>query len=206
MFIDTELSIGPSYGWQGGPGSSVRPKGLRNQHERREIQQDLPRHTFTLPFRKIRNVDYLIQLKAAFVVCRGPGHSFKVRDWSDYEATAEALGAAPAGTAAVQLLRNYTFGTETLARPITKPDAASVVVYQNTGSGPVAKPGTVDPLTGLFTPSTAWTAGAALTWTGRFFVPVRFANDAMPTSIPSNYGSEGFAIEGSVDLIEVFGE
>lgn len=206
MFIDVELSIGPSFGWQGGPGAKVRVLTLRNQHERRNIEQDLPRHSFSLPFRKIRNTDYLAKLKNAFAVCHGPGHSFKVRDWSDYQATAEALGAAPSGTTAVQLARTYSFGTQTLVRPITKPDATSVGVYQNTGSGPVAKPGTVDPLTGLFTPSTAWTAGAALTWTGRFFVPVRFVNETLPMSIPSNYGSEGFAIEGSVDLIEVFGE
>lgn len=206
MFIDQELDISPSFGWQFGPGSSVRVHALRNGHEHRSILHDSARHSFTLPFSKIRNADYLAKLKAAFLVCHGPGHSFKVRDWADYSATAEVLGTAPSGTTAVQLRKTYSFGGQTHVRTIGKPKASTVVVYQDTGGGPVAKPGTVDPLTGLFTPTTAWTAGATLTWGGEFFVAVRFASDAMLMSIPSNYGADGFAIEGSVDLIEVFGE
>lgn len=202
MFIDEVLDIGPAYGWQFGPASQVRVLALRSGMESREILQDQMRHSFTLPFAKIRTADYLAKLKAAFAVCHGPGHSFKVRDWSDYAVTAETLGTAPSGSAPVQLRKTYAFGGQTLVRPITKPDAASVVITQ----AGTPKAGTVDPLTGLFTPSTAWTAGAALAWSGQFWVPVRFASDQMLMSIPSNYGADGFAVTGSVDLIEVFGE
>lgn len=205
MFIDSELDIGPSYGWQFGPGFNTLIKPLRNRHERRKIQQDQAGHSYTLPFSKIKQQSYLEKLKAAFMVAHGAGHSFKVRDWSDYTATAAPLGTAPAGSTPVQLVKVYTFGAGSHSRIITKPKAGAVV-YQNTGGGPVAKAGTLNTLTGLFTPTTAWTGGAALTWTGEFYVPVRFANDVMPMSIPSNYGAEGFAVEGSVDLVEVFGE
>ena len=48
--------------------------------------------------------------------------------------------------------------------------------------GGVSKAGTLDTTTGLFTPTTNWTAATALTWTGEFDVPVRFENDTLPAS------------------------
>lgn len=200
MFYDVELDICPSYGWQGGPQFNTRVVALRNGHERRNAQADQVRHAFTLPFLNIRRADYLAYLKSAHLAMRGNLHSFKVKDRSDFEAVDEPLGAAPAGTAAVQLRKVSTFGLATYTRTITKP-AGSVVVKQ----GGVAKAGTVDVLTGLFTPTTAWTEGAALTWSGQFFVPVRFDNDFMPMTIDSR-SVEGYAMNGSVQVIEVFGE
>jgi hypothetical protein len=79
-------------------------------------------------------------------------------------------------------------------------------VYQADGSGnPVLKPGTLDTLTGLFTPTTAWTSGRALWWAGEFRVPVRFNNDFMPASIDSQNENRKF-IRGAIELVEVFGE
>jgi uncharacterized protein (TIGR02217 family) len=100
----------------------------------------------------------------------------------------------------VQLYKTYTKGALSTQRTITKP-RANVVVYE----GGVAKAGTLDTLTGLFTPSTAWTTGAALTWSGEFRVPVRFDNDFLPMTIDSR-NANGYAMNGSVQLIEVFGE
>lgn len=201
MFINTVLDIGPSYGWQAGPSVQVRIVALRSGMESREILQDQQRHSFTLPFSAITNAEYLSKLKSAFMVCGGPGHSFKVRDWSDYSASSESLGTAPSGTTPVQLVKTYRFGPQSHARTITKPDPATLVVTQ----GGTPKAGTVDPLTGLFTPSTSWTGGAALAWSGQFWVPVRFVNDAMLMAIPTKSDS-GLMLDGSVDLIEVFGE
>ena len=136
-----------------------------------------------------------------FLAMRGQLHSFLVKDWSDFEADGESLGNAPAGSAAVQLKKVSTFGSASFQRTITKPKAGTVVVYQ----GGVAKAGTVNTTTGLFTPSTAWTEGVALTWTGEFYVPVRFASDLLPMTIDNRSGAE-YMLNGAVELLEVFGE
>ena len=65
--------------------------------------------------------------------------------------------------------------------------------------GGVVKSGTYDTTTGLFTPSTNWTAATALTWTGEFDVAVRFASDDLPSQY-DNYG----AITVSAELVEDF--
>lgn len=199
MFYDFELDLCPSYGWQGGPYFNTRIVPLQNGHERRNVTSSVVRHMYTLPFQNVLEQAYLDRLKAAFLAARGRAHSFKIKDRSDYKAVNAPLGNAPSGSAAVQLRKTSVFGVASYARTITKPKAATV--YQ---SG-IAKPGAVDVLTGLFTPSSAWTAGLPLTWSGEFFVPVRFDNDSLPMSI-DNRTAKGYAMNGSVQLIEVFGE
>lgn len=211
-FYAWELDICPSFGWQGGPSANTRIDTLRNRHERRIPRSDLMQHVFNLPFNAIDDEAYYQYVKSAHAVMYGMLHSFLVKDHLDYTADQASLGAAPSGTTAVQLAIPYeivlpngiVIGTR--ERPITKPVAAGLVMYQANGSGVLtAKSGTVDTLTGLWTPSTAWTEGRAIAWSGEFLVPVRFNNDLMPASIVNKSASRRF-IEGSIELIEVFGE
>jgi hypothetical protein len=46
---------------------------------------------------------------------------------------------------------------------------------------------------------------SVITWSGEFRVPVRFDNDYLPFSL-DNRRSDGYANNGSIDLIEVLGE
>jgi len=200
--IDAELDLCPAYGWQGGPEFFTRIVTLRNGSERRNANWAGMRHHFTLPFQNITDADYLLYLKSVFVAAQGQAESFLVKDHSDHTATLEALGTTPSGSTPVQLKKSYTFGATTVSRDITKPVSTGLVVYQN-GS---PKAGTVDAATGLFTPTTAWTGSATLTWSGEFRVPVRFASDILSVSIDSRRGNGEYAINGSVELIEVFNE
>lgn len=199
-FYAVELDICPAYGWQGGPLGRTRIRSLRNGHERRNVEADLMRHRFTLPFQNIKNMEYLSYLKGAHAAMYAMAHSFLVKDWLDFQATVEPLGTAPSGTTPVQLTRTYSFGPVIRTRPITKP-VAGAIVYQNG----VPKAGTLNTLTGLFTPDTSWTGGATLAWTGEFRVPVRFDNDFLPFSLDGRNAGEAF-VNGSVGLIEVLGE
>lgn len=193
-------NVCPAYGWQGGPEADTEVTALRNRHERRNAVGARMRHRFTLPFQNIQRASYLAYLKAAHLAMRGRLHSFLVKDWLDFAATLESLGNAPSGSTAVQLVKTYAFGPASFERLITKP-VAGAVVYQ----AGVAKTGSLDTSTGLFTPATAWTEGLALTWTGEFRVPVRFDSDYLPFSIDNASGGQHI-VNGSVDLIEVFGE
>lgn len=212
MFYQWELDICPAFGWQGGPGANTRIDSLKNQHERRVPRGDLMRHTFNLPFNSIDDETYYQYVKSAHAVMYGMLHSFLVKDHLDYTADQASLGVAPSGTTAVQLQIPYEIVLPggmvvgTRERPITKPVANGLVMYQANGSGVLTpKTGTVDELTGLWTPSTSWTAGRAIAWSGEFRVPVRFNNDIMPASIVAKSRTRRF-IEGSIELIEVFGE
>lgn len=201
MYVDIELDLVPGFGWQGGPFFRTRIKALQNGHERRAALASRVRHRYSLPFNNIKEGDYREELKGFFLAMNGSANSFKIRDRSDYQATLESLGTAPAGSTPVQLRKVSTYGAASYIRTIEKPKAGTVTVYQNG----IAKAGTLDTLTGLFTPTTAWTGGATLTWTGEFFIPVRFDSDELLMSI-DNKSSDDFIMNGSVDLIEVFGE
>lgn len=199
-FLDVELDICPAYGWQGGPEFNTRVVSLRNSHERRNANAGIGRHRYLLPFLNIAQTAYLQEIHALFNATRGRLHSFKVKDHHDYTVTNEPLGDAPTGTTAVQLTKTYTAGSESYVRDITKP-VAGAVVYEN-GS---PKTGTLNTLTGLFTPTDPWASEATLTWTGEFRVPVRFNTDTLSSSI-DNWRGDGYAINLSLELIEVFGE
>lgn len=200
MILEIELDPVAAYGFTGGPEFNTRVVTMRNGHERRNANWANPRGRWTAPFNNITDSDYR-EIKRVFNVCRGMTFGFLFEDRLDYQATGEALGAAPSGSTPVQLIKTDTAGGETYVRTITRPRATGFTLYQ----GGVAKAGTLDTTTGLFTPTTSWTLGAALTWTGEFLVPVRFANDWLPFSLDNRRGS-GYAVNGSVDILEVFGE
>lgn len=200
-FYAAEIDACPAYGWQGGPSIEVLIKKLRSRREKRDRQTDWFQHQYILPFQNIRQQSYLDYIKAAFMALGGPTDSFLVKDWGDFEAFDEPLGVAPSGSTPVQLLRTYGFqGLVFYTRQITKP--WGTVVVRSNG---MVKAGTADPLTGLFTPTTPWTPGEELTWTGEFRVPCRFDQFSLPSTIDNRSGDHHIA-NGSVTLIEVFGE
>ena len=200
-FYPVEIDTCPAYGWQGGPEFFTRIRMLRNGHERRNAGWDQVRHRFILPMQNKASWDYLANIKNAHLAMRGSLHSFLVKDYSDYEAVNESLGAAPSGKTPVQLRKVSTFGMAVYERTITKP-LATAVVYDNG----VERAGTLDTLTGLFTPTEDWVEGNPLSWAGEFRIAVRFASDYLPFSIDSAFSEENYAMNGSIDLIEVFGE
>lgn len=199
-FVNIELDICPAYGWQGGPEFNTRVVSLRNSHERRNANAGIGRHRFMLPFLNISESAYMTEIHSVFNAVRGRLHSFAVKDWTDHTATNESLGDAPTGSTAVQLTKTYTAGSASYVRDITKP-VSGAIIYENG----TPKTGTLDVLTGLFTPDDPWASEAVLTWSGQFRVPVRFNTDTLMSSI-DNVRGDGYAINLSLELIEVFGE
>jgi uncharacterized protein (TIGR02217 family) len=199
--IDARMSEKAERGFSVVRGSSTRVKDLKNGHERRNANWTGRKRRYTA-----RYAGWTFEMREDLIaqneVAEGMLYSFRFKDWLEWRVTGQSLGVAPSGTAAVQLVKTYTKGSTTKTRNITKPRGSTVTVYQADGSGnPVAKPGTLDENTGLFTPSTAWTAGRALTWTGEFDVCVRFATDEPEFILPDRE-----ICEVVCELVEVFGE
>lgn len=174
-FIETRLNDTVRYGFSGGPRFSTRIVTLTNGAERRNRKWSRALWSYKAPYNRMTPELYA-QIYAAFLAAGGMADGFRFKDWADYSATGEALGAAPAGTTdPVQLVKTYAFGSANYVRNIIKPVAGTVIVYL--GGSPVA--GTVDTTNGEFTPSAAWGSGA-LTGDFEFDVPVRFDTDYLP--------------------------
>jgi uncharacterized protein (TIGR02217 family) len=196
-FIEDRLLDKVSYGFQIGPLFDTRITTLRNGHERRNRNWDTFKWRGTAPYNRIR-AEHHVLLLGAHLACGGAADSFRFKNWMDYRVTGQSLGNAPAGSTAVQLVRDYeTFGSTTHRRTITKPVSGTVTVYQNG----VAKAGSTDTTTGLFTPDTAWTEGQPLTADFEYDIPMRFASDWLPFT-----QEEWNARTGEIELIEVLGE
>ncbi len=183
----------PGYQFIAQPGWSTRIVSLANGKEKRNKNWVNAKHTFTLPMNNIPEIGFEI-LKACFMAVGGSANGFRVKDWTDYTAEQTLMTLAPSGSTPVQLSKRYVFGPVSYDRPITKPVAGTVKVFQ----AGAPKAGTVDAATGLFTPTSAWTPGAILTWSGEFDVPVRFNSDDLPMSLDNPD-----AFNGDVVLLEI---
>ena len=194
--IETRLSPQVEAGFSVVPGWNTRVITMRNGQERRNANWTMPKRRFSARYGKFTRAGRDEMLAVAMATL-GQTYAFLFKDWSDYDVTGQSLGAAPSGSTAVQLVKTYTFGSQTLTRTITRPVSSTVVVYQ----AGIPKAGTVSATTGLFTPSTAWTASAALTADFQFDVPVRFATDEVEFVLPHRD-----IAEVNCELVEVFGE
>lgn len=202
MFIDAELDICPTFGWQGGPSFNTRVITTQAWMERRNANNIECRHNYSLPLQNILDDDYLTQLKQIFMACRGQLHSFRVKDYSDFEADGEVFGEGDASTVAFQLSKTSTFGAASYLRTIVKPQLGTIIVTVNDAVTSV----TIDYSTGIVLFAVAPAAGAILRWSGEFRIPVRFNSDVLNTTIDNKSKAGDFLINSSVDLIEVFGE
>lgn len=194
-FIEDRLLECVAYGFNFGPERSTRVKNLRSGHEVRNANWAISRWRGSASYQNILPEDYGTLL-GAFERANGMTNAFRFKNWLDYSVTGQSLGAAPAGTVAVQLVKTYpVFGGSGVTKTIKKPVAGTVTVYQDG----IAKAGTIDTTTGLFTPSTAWTEGFALTADFEFDIGVRFAQDWLPFSY-----DDWQAINGEVSICEVY--
>lgn len=175
-FIERRLNERVRMGFTGGPRFKTSIVPLDNGKEQRNQEWSRARWEFECPFTNADPDDVVSDVRDVFFAARGMNDGFRFKDWDDYQATNESLGNAPSGTTAVQLIKTYAAGFPSpYVRNILKPVSGTVTVYQ----AGVAKAGTLDTTTGLFTPSSGWTEGQPLTWTGEFDVPVRFDDDAL---------------------------
>lgn len=191
-YINAVLDEAVDYGFEGGPEYSNEIVDLENGFEHIDSAWQYARHRYSASFGNVKDMsrDLII---AAFHACRGRRHSFKFKDWNDYTAVAQVL-AVQAGTSnPVQLYKTYQpAGWPAYTnRPI---QAVKTAVINSPGGSTVA--GTLNTETGIFTPSAAWGSGT-YTWTGEFYVWVRF--DADYNSMTINSWEANTA---KVDLVE----
>lgn len=116
---------------------------------------------------------------------KGRGRAFLVRDLLDYEATQELFGVGDGATTEFQLIKTYSDADEygngaADVRRITRPEVGAVIVFVN--GVPLAEG--VDYVCNYTNGKIQFVVipvlDALLTWSGQFFVPVRFTEDKLP--------------------------
>jgi uncharacterized protein (TIGR02217 family) len=196
MFLDARLLDCVAYGTQGGPSWSTRRIGLRSGKTRRNPRRSLPLYKFAIVYRNLLPGNHR-DVIAAFNACMAGVHSFRLKDWSDFEADDELFPVLGTGAPqTLQLIKTYSFGGASVARVITKPVAGTVVI---TGDDVEIPGATIDTDTGQAT----FTAGSGdvLRWSGEFDVPVFFTDDELSFSF-ADRNAEGLFLTADVALEE----
>lgn len=168
-FIETQLLTTVSYGFVGGPDWSTLKVELFSGVVARNAEREVPLYRFNAPYNAVPVADHAAII-SAFNATQGGVHGFRFKDWSDFQETTGVLGTAVGGAGeTMQLVKLYTFGTETLSRTIVKPTGTPDLFEDGT---PLAS--SVDNTTGIATFTSS--AGKVITATYEFDVPVFFAD------------------------------
>lgn len=195
MFNETRLLDRVAYGSEFGRGFRTRIVNLRSGVERRNADWAAPIGRYRVLYQRLDANDHAL-VAQAHMASMGSLIPFRFKDWSDFEASQELIGTGTGSLQTLQLTKTYNFGPISLARIIKKPVAETVVVYAD-GLPIVAAVNTV---TGEVIIDAA--AGAVITWSGEFDVPVRFGSDRLDVDAVSR-GQNGLILTSDVGLVEV---
>jgi uncharacterized protein (TIGR02217 family) len=142
-----------------------------------------------IPAREISQGQSLLKFFRA--VGGGMANAFRIRDWSDYSATASEGIFAMLTSTTFQAYKRYTSGSATHDRKITRLRGTPTVTG---GTTPVW-----DLNTGILTVA----SGTPTAWVGEFDVPARFDTDSMKWHIVAHNGNGPIIEWDSVPIIEV---
>jgi uncharacterized protein (TIGR02217 family) len=190
-FHDVRLPIDVERGAQGGPRFKTTILILGGGLEKRNIDWARVKGDW--------DIGYGIQSKEAyktviefFYVRQGMAHSFRFKDWSDFEITSGNMFTTDGVTATFQIFKRYSSGGIDFDRELVKPVASGWVVTVNAigqtvvyDTAPGATEVAINSLTGIVTlgATHAATSTQDVVLTGEFDVPVRFDTDKLDISI-----------------------
>lgn len=182
-FQEVQFPTNIRYSSSGGPQYNTEVIVLQSGHEQRNGNWSIPRHAYNI--NALKNGGDIQTVLDFFHAMRGRLHGFRFKDWSDFTsndgtsavaATDQPLSGVVDGVNdTFQCVKEYTIGSETLTRTITKIVSGTFVLAVDgvpTGSG-----WTLDYNTGIVTFTVAPTVGKVLTAGFEFDVPVRFDTD-----------------------------
>jgi len=176
-FDEVQFPTGIAYGSAGGPEFSTEIVTLASGHEQRNQNWTYPRERWDVGV-GIKELVHLQTVLEFFMARRGMAIGFRFKNHADYEGTAEECEQVEGEDDQWQLMRNYTSGSRTLARKITKPVAGTVTVYVDDVEESAVS---VDTTTGIITFETGSepSTGETVTADFKFDIPVRFDTDHM---------------------------
>jgi uncharacterized protein (TIGR02217 family) len=205
-FHDVRLPDDVEKGAGGGPQFNTVVMSLATGFEQRNIQWSQARAKY--------DVGYGIQTKTNFNIVRdffyarfGRAHSFRFKDWGDFEMARQIIGQTDGATATFQVFKRYTSGALDYDRTIEKVVLDSESVWVNSvaiSEGAGATQYQLNDLTGVLTLGVTLAAqsGTDVEVLCEFDVPVRFDTDQFDVTLET---FEAGAIP-SLPVVEVRGE
>ena len=196
----TANGITPDYGFQSTVTFNTTVVPLESGRETRNAKWKYGKHEASAQYGSLTQDKYLY-LKDLFQQCRGQNYAFLFRDWADYEATDEEFGTGDGTTTTFQLSKTSSLsGGSPYTRIVRAPETG--VVVKVAGVPTAASVSTSD---GSVVFSSAPAGAASLTWTGKFYVVMRFKTDSLSATVLQFFGTDNKPLlSGSVDLIESF--
>lgn len=204
-FHDVRLPVSVNRGIKGGPSFKTTVMTLASGFEKRNVEWSLTRGRWDAGY-AVQTTEELQDLLKFFYARQGKAHSFRLRDWSDYQIgdfdtdTPQEIGLGDAADTTFQIEIRYTSGAYTFTRPITKPVSGTLRVFLN--SVEQMSGWTANYLTGVITFTSPPGNGVAVQVLSEFDVPARFDTDALDITMDMFNNSD----IPSIPLIEVRGE
>jgi uncharacterized protein (TIGR02217 family) len=174
-FLDIRFPVNIAYGAVGGPGYSTDVVTLNSGFENRNQNWSVARCMYDAA-KGCKTDQDRIDLIKFFRVAKGKMHSFRWRDFSDYEVLTGEGTLTALGGGTFQLVKQYTNAAGTENRTITLP--VNAVVKQGSTTLVLNTHYTLSLTTGVLTIIGSPTP-APDSWTGEFDVPARFDTDQL---------------------------
>lgn len=192
-FHDTRMPVDIERGARGGPMFKTTVIEMSSGQEQRNIDWSLVRHYFDAAYGVMNREDYEA-VRTFFYNRRGRAHTFRFRDWSDYQLDDELIGIGDGVQDEFQITKTYS-GELDYVRNITRPDQSTLIVKVNgiaTVNYALLAGGSID---FSFVPALS----DLITVTANFDIPMRFDTDKFELIME---WSEAGAT-GSLPIIEV---
>lgn len=171
VIMDERMALG----FKGGPTFSTDKLPTVSGQERRLQNRSIAIHSYVWGFQNT-SLELEEQLKAFFFDRRGDFKVWLLKDWSDYSAVLEPLGAGTGALTTFQLVKTYSAGFNPYVRAIRHIKTGTLSVYVNGVLQTLTTHYTVN-ATGLVTFVSAPGSGLVVTASYEFYVPVRFEGD-----------------------------
>ncbi len=145
-------------------------------------------------------LDSLNAVIAFFYARQGRAHTFKFKDWADFEITGpQPIGIGDGANTIFQIYKRYVSGPTAYDRTITLPIASTFNVYVNSVLKTITTDYTIDEATGIITFVVAPPNLQDVDVEGEFDIPVRFDTDALDISMETYEAG----VVPSIPIVEV---
>jgi len=192
-FHEVRFPTNLSFGSVGGPERRTEIVTLANGFEERNTPWAHSRRRYDAGI-GMRSLDDVADLISFFEARQGQLCGFRWKDWADYKSCAaskdvgfedQVIAHGDGTTTQFPLLKTYSSGPSSYARPITKPVLGTVQI--GVAGSPMIETidFTIDVATGFVTFDLAPEEGVVISAGYEFDVPVRFDTDRIQTSVAS---------------------
>lgn len=197
-FHNVILPVSVSFGSGGGPEFRTDIAVLGSGHEQRNAIWANPRNRYNAGY-GVQSVDDIYKVEAFWLARRGPLHSFRFRDPTDYKTckpsseirpTDQEIGTGDGATREFQLWRSYGDKINPYRRKILTPRPSSVRIAVNGVEKVSGSDFAVSHIGGLITFTAPPADGATVTAGFYHDIPVRFESDSLKKNLATYLGGE----------------